>query len=277
MSNNPLQAYFRQPAISFELPSHGDFWADGALDAGLQQEIDIYPMTAADEITLRTPDMLMNGTAITKLIESCVPNIKDAGKCPITDLEPLLIAIRIASVSDGLDLSVKCPKCKEEHDYDIDLRSALDSIKPGNWKQPLKVGGLEVYFRPLSFEELNVYNNTVFKSQRLAKQIEMLDDDEQKEALSNGIIKEMNTNKVQMLVQSVKGIVMKDELIDNRDFIAEYLMKCDKKTYDQIKERFEELKGTTKAADTLLKCSACEYEFKIPFTLDYSSFFVNGS
>lgn len=271
---NPLKSHFRQPVISFELPSKGDFWPDLSIDISASHEVEILPMTAADEIMLRTPDLLMNGTAVSRLLESCIPAIKDGSKCPIIDLEPLLISIRIASVSDVLDVSVRCPKCGADHDYEVDLRSTLDSIHSGNWKQPLVIGDLEFYFKPLTLAELNVYNNLMFKNQRLAKQIEMIEDEVEKEQLSNGIIKEMNATKVQRLVQSIKGIMVGSEFVSNKDHIAEYLMSCEKKVYDQVKNRFEDLLASTKAKNSKLQCSECQHEFEIPLTLDYASFFV---
>ena len=74
---NPLKQYFRRPAIYLRLPSEGKFYSQGAIDLPENKEIPIYPMTAIDEITTKTPDMLFNGTAVIEIIKSCVPNIKN--------------------------------------------------------------------------------------------------------------------------------------------------------------------------------------------------------
>ena len=95
--SNPLAKHFRQPALYVKLTSNGSFWPDGSLDLPVTGEIPIYPMTTKDEITLRTPDALINGTSVVKVIESCAPNIKDAWKMPTVDVDSTLIAIRIAS------------------------------------------------------------------------------------------------------------------------------------------------------------------------------------
>jgi hypothetical protein len=62
-SNNPLQQYFRQPAIYVQLPSQGKFYPAGTLNPSTTGEYPVYPMTAIDEITYRTPDALFNGQA----------------------------------------------------------------------------------------------------------------------------------------------------------------------------------------------------------------------
>ena len=51
------------------------------------RELPVYPMTAIDEITYRTPDALFNGQAVVNVIHSCVPNIKNAWEIPGTDLD----------------------------------------------------------------------------------------------------------------------------------------------------------------------------------------------
>ena len=95
-TSNPLQKYFRQPAIYVVLPSEGRHYPPGTLDMPTNGEIPIYPMTAMDEIISRTPDALFNGSAVAQLFKSCVPNIKDPWAVPQIDIDMLFTAIRIA-------------------------------------------------------------------------------------------------------------------------------------------------------------------------------------
>ena len=76
MSNNPLKQFFRQPAIYVRLPSQGKFYPPGVLEMPATGELPVYPMTAIDEITYRTPDALFNGQATVNVLQSCVPDIK---------------------------------------------------------------------------------------------------------------------------------------------------------------------------------------------------------
>ena len=63
MQNNPLRQFFRRPAVFFKLPSGGKNYAPGVLDMPENEEFPVYPMTAIDEISMRTPDALFNGSA----------------------------------------------------------------------------------------------------------------------------------------------------------------------------------------------------------------------
>jgi hypothetical protein len=76
------------------------------------KELPVFPMTAIDEITYRTPDALFNGQAVVNVIQSCIPDIRDAWKTPGADLNAILVAIRIASYGHDMDMTVKCPSAK---------------------------------------------------------------------------------------------------------------------------------------------------------------------
>ena len=102
IKNNPLAKHFRQPAIYIQLTSQGKFWPENTLELPVTGKIPVYPMTARDEITLRTPDALINGTSVVEVVQSCCPNIKDAWEMPSIDVDSTLIAIRIASFGHGI-------------------------------------------------------------------------------------------------------------------------------------------------------------------------------
>ena len=125
---NPLKSFFRQPAIYIRLPSDGQFWPDGAVDVPVNRELPVLPMTAMDEITYRTPDALFNGAAIVTVIQSCMPNIKNAWHTPNCDLNAILTAIRIASYGKAMPLSTDCPACNETTDVEVDLQAVLAKL-----------------------------------------------------------------------------------------------------------------------------------------------------
>ena len=112
ISNNPLKQYFRRPAIYIRLPSGGKGYAPGVINMPENGEFPVYPMTAIDEITSRTPDALFNGTAIVDLIKSCVPDIIDPWGVHSTDMDSILIGIKSASQGNDLEIDSQCPSCE---------------------------------------------------------------------------------------------------------------------------------------------------------------------
>ena len=132
MSNpatNPLFKHFRQPAIYLKLPSGGKFYPPGAINFPPTGEIPVYPLTVKDELTLKTPDALMNGQGMAEIIKSCCPNIIDPWSMPIVDVDAVFIGIRLASYGPGMDITTTCPHCKERNEYTVDLRTVLDRVK----------------------------------------------------------------------------------------------------------------------------------------------------
>jgi hypothetical protein len=101
LANNPLKQYFRRPSMYFKLPSNGKYYEAGVVNIPENHELPVYPMTAIDEMTVRTPDGLFNGAAIVDLIKSCVPNVLNPWKLNSVDLDAVIIAVMAAS-SDGV-------------------------------------------------------------------------------------------------------------------------------------------------------------------------------
>lgn len=272
--SNPLKAYFRRPEIYFKLPSRGVFWPDGAVEMPINGELEVYAMTAADEIALRTPDALMNGHATVTVIESCIPAVKDAWHCPTCDLDALLIASRIASVGVGLDLEVNCPNCKHVNEFTVDLRRQLDMINANSWQEPKQIKDLVFHFKPLTFKQNNDLNNRVFVAQKQLQQINQLEDSSEKEQLSKRIIEEISNINTDTMIASIASIDAGGQSVTEPEYIREFMVNTDRKTFDAIKKTFEELRKSGRAKDIDLECEECKYKFVVPFTLDYGSFFA---
>ena len=153
--NNPLQQYFRQPAIYIKLPSLGQFYPPGTLTTTETGDLPVYPMTAIDEITYRTPDALFNGQATVNVIQSCMPNIINAWAIPAMDIDTILVAIRIASYGHEMEFGTACPKCAAESNRALDLRSVLDRIQMPDYNKSIQTGDIEIYFRPMNYKNLN--------------------------------------------------------------------------------------------------------------------------
>jgi len=118
MNTNPLKQYFRRPAVYMRLPSNGVGYPPGSLTMPENGELPVFPMTAIDEITAKTPDALFNGAAVVEIIRSCVPDIKDPWVIPGNDLDAILVAIK-AATGDGMNLNSICPKCENVAEFNF--------------------------------------------------------------------------------------------------------------------------------------------------------------
>jgi len=273
-STNPLRQFFRQPAIYLRLPSDGQYWPLGSLDLPPNRELPVYPMTAIDEITYRTPDALFNGQAVINVVQSCIPAIRDAWKMPNIDINSVLIAIRIASYGHELELGSTCPACSETSDYTMDLRSVLDRVRTPNYRDTLEQGDLEIVFQPLSYEQQNYHSQQQFEKQRLLNSITQSDlSEDEKMSRISAVLQEITTLTVTVLAGSIQGIKTPGAFVTEIELITEFLHNCDRKVFNHIKDQVVELRQVSELQPVQIKCNSCEHEYEQPLNLDMSDFF----
>lgn len=278
MESNPLSQYFRQPAIFIRLPSEGKFYPEGALDRTENNEYPVLPMTTMDEITYRTPDALFNGSAVISVIQSCMPNIRDAWKIPSIDIDTILIAIRMATYGHALDITAACPECQHQQDVTVDLRRALDQISPPNYETSVDIGDLKIFFRPVTYQEINQNSLRQFEDQ---KTIQMLQDstveDEKRVAQLGEILKKITAFTSQALAQSIQMVQTPQARVTERAHIIEWLSNCDRNVFNRIRDHILANKEKTELQSLELTCEECNKPFQQSYTLDMTTFFADAS
>jgi hypothetical protein len=277
LPNNPLTQYFRQPAVYIRLPSGGKFYPPGTLQMPPNSELPVLPMTSVDEITYRTPDALFNGTATVNVIKSCVPSIRDPWVMPSTDIDAVLVGIRIASYGHEMEIGTTCPACNEADEISVDLRRVNDMISAGNYDQVLNIGDLEIYFKPITYRTVN-QNNQVQLEQQQAMQLINSDADEKiKIDQLNKSIAVINETTLNTVAQSIAAIKTPQAMVTETEFIVDFLKNCDSKKFNQLRDYVIGLKQASEVKPLDLICKECSHKYKQAFTLDLSSFFEDAS
>jgi RNase P subunit RPR2 len=277
LPNNPLTQYFRQPAIYIQLPSRGKFYPPGTLNLPPNGEIPILPMTSVDEITYRTPDALFNGTATVNVIKSCVPSVRDPWAMPSTDIDAVLVGIRIASYGHQMDLNVICPACKTEDEVSVDLRAVNDRLKVGNYDQSLSISDLEFWFQPINYKSVNENNQMQMEQQQIMRVLDSNEDDKVKLEQLNRSMAVLNDTTIRTIAQSIAAIKTPTAMVHETQFIVEYLRNCDSKIFNQLRDHVIRLKQQSDIQPLSITCKECNHTYTQPFTLDLSSFFDNAS
>ena len=106
-----------------------------------------------DEIRFKTPDALMNGEGVVEVIQSCVPSIKDAWQVKSYDLDTILIAIRIATYGETMDINFTVPIANEQASHTLNLPAILEEIQRQEIKNECKTLGLKCLSIPLDKEK----------------------------------------------------------------------------------------------------------------------------
>jgi hypothetical protein len=138
-AENPLlQKLHRIPGETFRLPTRGVFYKNGEIDESVVNgEVVVYPMTGHEELIMKSPDMVFQGTAIDRVIKRCVPGVLKPLDMSSNDIEFLLACIRKVTHGEFIKVFYKCDDDsletpmdqRVEREYDISLLSFIGSVK----------------------------------------------------------------------------------------------------------------------------------------------------
>lgn len=271
--NNPLKQYFRRPAVYIKLPSGGKYYPAGVLEVPENGEIPVYPMTAIDEITTKTPDALYNGSAMVELIKSCIPCIKDPWAINSMDLDAILIGIRAAAGGSDLEIESTCPSCEDLAKYGVNLVAMLAQMQAGDYESEFKINDLAIKFRPLNYKEMNEASIGQFEIQRAFVMLEEEKDDEVRKKKGQEALKRVTELTIKLLTGAIEYIQTPTIRVENKDFINDFLHNCDKNMYVAIRDYNADLKANTEIKPLKIKCIHCSHTYEQPFTLNTSDFF----
>jgi len=278
---NPLQKYFRQPKIYIKLPSNGRWYPNGSLEVTDNMEFPVYAMTARDELMFKTPDELLNGQSTVDVIQSCVPNIKNGWDIPTLDIDTLLVAIRIATYGEKLELTSKIPNTKLERKFDLDLRVVLDKFQNVAFDDTLTIDELTLTVRPQTYREFTKVATKTFEEQRIASVIQEDDmTEEQKLEIFNQAFQRLTSITVDMVMQGIVSIQTGEDVVTDKLHIQQFIQNADKKFYSSVVESMESQKKkftlepiTVDATEEEIKEGAPK-QWEMPVSFDQSNFFV---
>jgi len=246
-------------------------------------EIGVQPMTAKDEIRFKTPDALMNGEGVVEVIQSCVPQIKDAWQIRSYDLDTLLIAIRIATYGETMDFTFTVPGANEQVTHSQNLPSLLDAIKGTDIQDEFVLeDGLKFSVRPLTYKDMTTASQQTFQQQKMYSAVqdsELPEDDKAKRF--NESFKALTDLNSSILLKNISAITMQDgTVVSDPVQIKEFVDNANAKIIKEIENKIVALRS--QGAVKPLKLKATEEQIKngapatyeVPITFDTANFFV---
>lgn len=276
-----FQKYFRQPKIYIRLPSSGNFYPPGALELTETGEFPVYAMTAKDELMFKTPDALLNGQSTVDVIQSCVPNIKNAWAMPSIDVDAVLVAIRIATYGENMDVMVNIPNTEITKEYQVDLRHVLDKLCSASFEPIVQINDdIVLQLRPLTYRETTINTTRTLEEQRI---FSIVNDegmsDEEKVNIFNQSFRRLTDLTVGTVSQTIAAIKTPEEVIQDRDIINDLINNCDASLFKNVVNHLEEQRKrfniepfTAHATPEEIEDGAPE-TFEVPINLDASVFF----
>lgn len=280
---NPLSKYTKVEVLYTKLISNNVIKYPKGVLLNDTVECGICARSARDELMFNNPDALMNGEAVVSVIENCVPNIVDAHKLFVPDVELLLIGIKLATKERHYQIEVDCPVCKHHGAFERDLQVLLDSAELLEEQPELlleEVGGLLLKFKPHTWEEYSAFGQRMFQEQKKARMLESMEDmsDEDKMESFSQIFEEMTKLSFEMIVSNIDSIETVDgQVISEKEFIAEWLGEQPAFILKQIREKSDMINNTGISHEMPVGCSSCGHEWTIEnLQFDPSNFFVQS-
>ena len=281
---NPLTKHFRQPKLYLKLPSAGKYWADGSIDLPDSGEVAVYPMTAKDELVLKTPDALLNSESTVTMIQSCIPAIKDAYATPSLDLDAILIAVRIATYGETLTITSPVPNTEPAmtKDMDVDLVQLLDTVQGRGYDPLYKAGEFVFNITPLNYRQFTKMALKAFEEQRMMQTIADASlDEEEKMAKFNQSFSKLTDMTLASVVDQVEWVQFGgEEKVTNKEHIREFFEQTSGEIFDGVKTAIEKKRNdttlrplTAQASDDEKKAGAPD-SWDVPIAFDQSNFFV---
>jgi hypothetical protein len=281
-NTNPLNKYFRQPAIYVSLPS-GTNYPPHVVTPSQTGELGVMPMTAKDEIRFKTPDALMNGQGVVDVIQSCVPDIKDAWQIKSYDLDTILVAIRIATYGETMEINFNVPGANENVSHTINLPSILDQLRSIKVDSEIILNdGLKITVRPLTYKDMTSTSLQTFQQQKMYSAIQDSQlSDEEKAKRFNDAFKTLTELNASILLKNIEKVTMTDGTeITDPVHIKEFVENANAVVVKEIEDKLMKLRG--QGAVKPLKLKATEEQIKkgapatyeVPVTFDTANFFV---
>ena len=282
--NNPLKKYFRKAKLHVTLPSEDKFYPPGSIDVPETGELEVFSMTAKDELSFKTPDALLNGQATVDVVQSCIPAIKNAWIMPSIDIDAALVAIRMATYGESLTMTTKVPVTGEEREYELNLREVLDEFSNLVYENVVTAGDLTIFLRPLTYQEFTKNALKTFEEQRIFNLVndESISDEDKLQAFTNSFTK-LTQLTVDMIVQGIDKIVVGEEEVTNIDHIQDFMKNADKDFFNNVMEHLNAQKDKYTIKPMEVQSTPEDIEagtpatFLIPITFDQSNLFASGS
>ena len=279
---NPLNKYFRQPAIYVSLPSGADY-PPHVVTPTQTGEIGVMPMTAKDEIRFKTPDALMNGQGVVDVIQSCVPDIKDAWQIKSYDLDTILVAIRVATYGETMEINFNVPGANESVSHSVNLPAILDDLRKTKVDAHITLDdGLKITVRPLTYKDMTSASLKTFQQQKMYSAIQdsQLSDEEKAKRFDTAFTSLTDLNS-SILLKNIQTITMTDgKEITDPTFIKEFVDNANATLIKEIEQKLTALRGQGAVKPLRLKATEAQIKkgapasYEVPVTFDTSNFFV---
>lgn len=256
MSENPL-LNIKIPGETIRLPSMGLFYTPDELEA-TDGEVHVYPMSAIDEIVMRSVDKLLNGDSIIEVFKRCIPEVKNPGRLFAKDVDTLLLTLRKVTYGPTVDVkSTHTCEGAKEHTYTVTLDQFISSAKsldPTKVSEQFRVtmeSGQVVTLNPIRFNDI----------------VKLMQD--------TSLHKDMTVTKMQeKMFESTISIIASVDGVTERAHIAEWARTIPTTWFGKISQSIDSASDWGPSTKYTTTCQDCGEEITMNIELSPLTFFL---
>lgn len=280
---NPLAQYYRKPGTYITLPSQGKFYSvtPKMSDTG---ELAVYPMTAKDELALKNPDSLLNGEAIKQVIASVCPDIKNVNEIPAPDIDAILVAMRMTSYGDDMELDIAhgCDASEgKSQRVTVGLGSVLGTLKliPDDKGNVTLSSGVVVNLKPYSLEAQSKLLRTQFTTMRQIQAADAANRSlEERADIANRGYEELAVLSQELLARSIVSVTLPDgQVVTKFEHIYDWVKNLDRASSERLDDELKEFNKFGIVRTVQVKCDYCGEHYTSDMLFDPTAFFSVGS
>lgn len=278
--NNPLSNFYRKAKLHTPLPSGTSYYTSDIVDFTTEDgQVEVFAMTAKDEVSIKNPDALLNGTAITQIIKSCVPCVKQPEKLLSNDIDALLIAIRYATYGESIDIKSNCPSCKKENTFGVNVSDSLHAMSKLEEEYLLETADqIKIYVQPFSYKETLLAMKGQFEQHKIAKSItiDQLDEDARLKMFSQSFAEVVDLN-AKLIVNCVLKIIAPDGTeVTDKNHIKEFLDNSESHVFSEIDKLIRQINDVGVKKDFKATCQHCNHQWDSEINFNPVSFFTES-
>jgi hypothetical protein len=267
------------PGVHVNLPTNGAFMPPGSIEFTMGNDIPVYPMRAADELLLKSPDSLMSGYAVEQLIKSCVPSIKAPRLISSPDLDVLLLAIRAATYGEMLTVSPICPVCQRVGETHVNLSQIMATSKPIPAENPVRLSDEVIaYLRPYNMDNATRIGMASFEEARKVQATEDADDKVRTTQINESMQRIVGMS-MDVLAACVLRVVVVEGEVSDPESIHKFILNVSKAWIDKLNDKMDEINslGIDKHYTVVCANPECNHEWQAEIEFNPSTFFGSAS
>jgi hypothetical protein len=199
------------------------------------------------------------------------------------DIDTVLIAIRIASYGETLDVTAGVPGTNESATHTVSLPQMLEQLRNIEVTDTCELkDGLKITVSPLTYKQITESQMKTFEQQRIYAQVsqsQMTAEDKTKRFTDSfKILGDLNMN---LLISNIERITLPSgESVTDRAQIKQFVENADAKLIKELENKLIDIRQQgsikpfkAKATEEQIKAGA-PATYEVPITFDNANFFV---